>query len=193
MGQSETTVLTDEQQATFEHEGYLTIDPEIPPEVIDGVIADVEPKYVREGETVYEAGVVYQSGPPPRIRDAWRFSDNVLKIALAPKVLRVLEELLGARMMPFQTLNFPAGTQQAAHSDAMHFRPAEPTAMCGVWVALEDIDHSNGPLTYYPTSHSLPFTSYSDVNFDADKGEFPTYAAFINERNRHYEEHIRGR
>jgi ectoine hydroxylase-related dioxygenase (phytanoyl-CoA dioxygenase family) len=186
-----TGLLTAKNLETFKRDGYLTFDPEIPGEVIDGVVRDVEPKYVREGPTQYDGGVVYQSGPPPRIRDAWRFSDNVLKIALAPKVLRALEDLLGHRMVPFQTLNFPAGTQQAAHSDAMHFRPAEPTMMCGVWVALEDIDMSNGPLIYYPTSHSLSFVNYADVDFDADKSEFPTYAAFINERNRHYEEHVR--
>jgi ectoine hydroxylase-related dioxygenase (phytanoyl-CoA dioxygenase family) len=28
--------------------------------------------------------------------------------------------------------------------------------MCGVWVALEDVDSSNGPLEYYPGSHRLP-------------------------------------
>jgi ectoine hydroxylase-related dioxygenase (phytanoyl-CoA dioxygenase family) len=28
--------------------------------------------------------------------------------------------------------------------------------MCGVWVALEDVDVSNGPLEYYPGSHRLP-------------------------------------
>ena len=28
--------------------------------------------------------------------------------------------------------------------------------MCGVWVALEDMDMENGPLVYYPGSHKLP-------------------------------------
>ena len=28
--------------------------------------------------------------------------------------------------------------------------------MCGVWVALEDMDMDNGPLVYYPGSHQLP-------------------------------------
>jgi len=28
--------------------------------------------------------------------------------------------------------------------------------MCGVWLALEDIDADNGPLIYYPGSHRGP-------------------------------------
>jgi ectoine hydroxylase-related dioxygenase (phytanoyl-CoA dioxygenase family) len=192
MKQSTTTILTKQESARFQRDGYLVIDPEISPQVIDGVLSDLSSRYVSEGETRFEAGVVYQPGPPPRIKDAWRISDNVLEIALAPKVLGVLQELFSCTMLPFQTLNFPVGTQQAAHSDAMHFRPSEPTLMCGVWVALENIDMSNGPLIYYPGSQSLPFLNYRDVHFRANKDDYRTYMEFIHERNRHYEEHVRG-
>jgi ectoine hydroxylase-related dioxygenase (phytanoyl-CoA dioxygenase family) len=36
--------------------------------------------------------------------------------------------------------------------------------LIGVWVALEDIHPGNGPLTYYPGSHKLPYILNSDYN-----------------------------
>jgi ectoine hydroxylase-related dioxygenase (phytanoyl-CoA dioxygenase family) len=180
-------ILTDEELTRFRRDGYLTIDPGIPAEVIDDVVEEMAPNYTEKG-TRHEGGVIYQKG---RITHAWRFSENVLGIASAPRILQILEDLYGCRMLPFQTLNFWIGTQQAPHSDAMHFRPAEPEMMCGVWVAFEDIDMSNGPLIYYPGSHSLPFLDYEDVGFDAVESDFPSYEHYIHERNRHYQDHIR--
>ena len=77
-------------------------------------------------------------------------------LATAPKVLALLDELYGREPLPFQTLNFRRGTQQAPHSDALHFSTIPAGFMCGVWVALEDMDMDNGPLVYYPGSHLLP-------------------------------------
>jgi ectoine hydroxylase-related dioxygenase (phytanoyl-CoA dioxygenase family) len=35
--------------------------------------------------------------------------------------------------------------------------------MCGVWVALEDIDMGNGPLIYYPGSHRVPEVTMKEL------------------------------
>lgn len=88
-----------------------------------------------------------------RVQDAWRDDPDVRAIAANPQLLALLEALYGRRPFPFQTLNFPTGTQQAVHSDVVHFSSSPPGFMCGVWVALEDIDGENGPLVYYPGSH----------------------------------------
>lgn len=58
--------------------------------------------------------------------------------------------------LTFQTLNFPVGTQQHYHTDSIHFSSAPERFMCGVWLAMEDIDDDNGPLVYYPGSHRWP-------------------------------------
>jgi hypothetical protein len=71
-------------------------------------------------------------------------------------VLSVLRTLYRREPIPMQTLNFGRGTEQRAHSDAMHFDSVPHGFMCGVWVALEDVDEDNGPLEYYPGSHRLP-------------------------------------
>jgi len=71
-------------------------------------------------------------------------------------LLALLTKLYGRRAFPFQTLNFPVGTQQSVHTDSVHFSSIPERFMCGVWVALEDIHQDSGPLIYYPTSHRWP-------------------------------------
>ena len=97
-----------------------------------------------------------------RVQDAFKESQSVFNLATHPMVLSLLEELYGRRPIPFQTLNFPRGTQQGTHSDAFHFNCWPQRWMCGVWVALEDVNEFNGPLHYYPGSHRLPILDAHD-------------------------------
>lgn len=91
-----------------------------------------------------------------RIQDAWSFDEDVRAIAANDTVLDLLSKLYGRRAFPFQTLNFPVGTQQDAHSDSVHFSSLPERFMCGVWLAMEDIEPDAGPLFYYPGSHRWP-------------------------------------
>jgi len=104
-----------------------------------------------------------------RIQDAWKFNNAVKQLARYPQVLRTLEALYQKKPLPFQTLNFPVGTQQRGHSDAAHFNCwPNDGSMCGVWVALQDITEDNGPLIYYPGSHQWP--ELYPVNFGITPG-----------------------
>ena len=100
-------------------------------------------------DSVKNAGVL-------RIQDAWKFDEDVRAIAANPVVLALLSKLYGRRSVPFQTLNFPVGTQQHIHSDSVHFSSIPERFMCGVWLAMEDISENAGPLLYYPGSHKWP-------------------------------------
>lgn len=91
-----------------------------------------------------------------RIQDAWRFQHDVKALATNPVVIALLSKLWGRQAFPFQTLNFAVGTQQAAHSDSVHFSSMPERFMCGVWVAFEDVSPDAGPLFYYPGSHRWP-------------------------------------
>ncbi|BAK66914.1 hypothetical protein SLG_22390 [Sphingobium sp. SYK-6] len=91
-----------------------------------------------------------------RIQDAWTFDEDVRAIAANAAVMDLLSKLYGRRVFPFQTLNFPVGTQQDAHSDSVHFSSLPERFMCGVWLAMEDIGADAGPLFYYPGSHRWP-------------------------------------
>jgi hypothetical protein len=96
-----------------------------------------------------------------RIGDAWRFDEDVRAVAANARVLTLLSAIYGRKAWPFQTLNFPVGTQQHYHSDSIHFSSIPERFMCGVWVALEDISPDAGPLEYYPGSHAWPII-YND-------------------------------
>jgi hypothetical protein len=91
-----------------------------------------------------------------RIQDAWQFDTDVQAIAANPAVLDLLSRLYGRQAFPFQTLNFPVGTQQHLHTDAVHFSSIPQRFMCGVWLAMEDIAADAGPLHYVPGSHKWP-------------------------------------
>ena len=150
----------------FDRDGFVIFDPGIPEKTIDGAVADVEQGPRR--------GLLRRRTPPAdagRVTDAWTISSSVKQIALAPGVLALLRELYEREPHPFQTLNFRVGTQQRTHADAVHFNTEPPGLMCGVWVALEDVDEDCGPLVYYPGSHKLPYVSPSDVGIDVEPGQ----------------------
>jgi ectoine hydroxylase-related dioxygenase (phytanoyl-CoA dioxygenase family) len=159
----------------FERDGYLVIDSvDVPEETLDSIVTDLRDLF--GGEMRKEDGVLYQRN---RIMDAWRINHHVKALALAPNVLAILEQLYGRRPLPFQTLNFRTGTQQATHSDAMHFNSVPPGFMCGVWVALEDIDMENGPLVYYPGSQRLPELTMQELGLRSDREDYKEYERHV--------------
>ena len=91
-----------------------------------------------------------------RVQDAWTFDEDVRAIAANQGIIDLLGKLYGRTAFPFQTLNFPVGTQQDVHSDSVHFSSLPERFMCGVWLAMEDVGPDAGPLFYYPGSHRWP-------------------------------------
>ncbi|MDM7958664.1 MAG: phytanoyl-CoA dioxygenase family protein [Synechococcus sp. WH 8007] len=104
--------------------------------------------------------------PPCRFQDGWLHQglDQVRKLACHPEILAALRVLYGRDPFPFQTLNFPNGTAQHFHSDAVHFHSLPHGFMCGIWVALEDIQADAGPLLYFPGSHKEPYLRAKDLD-----------------------------
>jgi hypothetical protein len=141
-------VLSREQHDKYERDGYLIFDPGIPDDRLDATLAETKPLFDEKTQESFTPGA--------RVKDAWTTSAAVRGLALAPTVLAAIEELYGRPPVPFQTLNFPYGTQQGVHSDAAHFQSDPAGFMCAVWIALEEMDADNGPLIYYPGSHRLP-------------------------------------
>jgi ectoine hydroxylase-related dioxygenase (phytanoyl-CoA dioxygenase family) len=159
----------------YERDGYLEIDSVgVPEPELDAIVSELAPHFGQPARR--EAGVHFFRN---RIMDAWRINDHVKALALAPNVLAILAQLYGRRPLPFQTINFRTGTQQATHSDAMHFNSKPPGFMCGVWVALEDIDMDNGPLVYYPGSHRLPEVTMQELGLRSDKDDYEGYERYV--------------
>lgn len=142
-------------------DGYAVIDFPEPDFALlaSAIVRELDDKYDWNG---------WRSGKTPnlRVQDAWKSVPAVKRIATHPKILDLLSNLYGRRAFPFQTLNFPVGTQQHFHSDSIHFSSVPERFMVGVWVALEDTDSENGPLIYYPGSHTLPVFTNEHVGIN---------------------------
>lgn len=143
-------------------DGYVVLDIDIDDfdELASRVLADVAPMHADVGNRVVEA---------------WYSSPAVAELAAHPKVLERLAALYQRRPIPFQTLNFERGTEQAAHSDTIHFHCIPRHFMCGVWFALEDIDAQSGPLVVYPGSHRLPTYEMTDLGLEAQSEAYGGY------------------
>jgi hypothetical protein len=155
----------------YARDGYVILDPEIADAdaLFARIIKALERRYKGRG----------------RLQDAWEYNADVKALAVHGKVLSFLKELYRREPIPFQTLNFPRGTQQLAHSDTVHFSCIPEGFMCGVWIALEDVDESNGPLILYPGSQKWPVCDYQDLNLSVaphlDLPSYKKYEAFQQE------------
>ncbi len=181
--QSNLDEQTKQQIQKFAQDGYLIIDPELPnfDQLAEQIIQDLKNIQTQQANS---SGTVVSSD---RIQNAWTTSSGVKAIATAPKILHWLNLLYQRQPIPFHTLNFPRGTEQATHSDSVHFSSIPHRFMCGVWVALENIDLENGPLHYYPGSHKLPIYNLNDLGFSCSLTGgrpykfYPHYIEFIQQ------------
>jgi len=76
----------------------------------------------------------------------------------------LLSILLNGNSTLFQSINFIMGSEQHTHSDSIHMTTYPLGGLLGVWIALDDITETNGPLHYYPGSHKLPYYLNGDYN-----------------------------
>lgn len=147
----------------FHRDGYAVAEGLIPADLCDRIREET-------GDALAGAG---------RIPDAWRDgATSTRELATLPAVQYLLEVLYERRPIPFQTLNFRVGTQQMPHSDSVHFTSFPARFMCGVWVALEDIDEESGPLFYFPGSQELPEITLYDLSLPAEGEWFDRYGAY---------------
>jgi len=158
-------------------DGYAVIDfPDADfAQLADTIIKKLDSRYDWEG---------WRNGKTSslRVQDAWQDVPEVKRLACNQTVQQLLSDLYGRRAFPFQTLNFPVGTQQHYHSDSIHFSSCPERFMVGVWVALEDVDEDNGPLIYYPGSHAWPIYTNEQLGVNPNfAGNDPSghYGAFM--------------
>lgn len=160
--------IDSEQIEQFDELGYCVIDVATPEWNIDQIA-----RWTREEFSDCRMG---------RRQDAWKYMPQVRDLAYDMHVTAALNELYGGRKaIPFQTLNFCVGTQQALHSDTIHFNSYPAGGMCGVWVAMEDVHPDSGPLMIVPGSHKWNEETMQSV------GVAPSEVNY-----RYYEYHILG-
>ena len=181
-----TNLDIDEVRKAFFETGFLTFDTGVGEDILDGIVDVLQPHW--ESKTAPTGVLNHQLQEANlkrgcnRLQDLWEVVPEVKSIALDNYVLYLLEELFGRRPKPFQTLNFPVGTEQAVHSDSVHFNSEPFGLMCGVWVALEDISHDQGPLVYFPQSHKLPEITSEATGFDPTSENYQRLVLYWEEQ-----------
>lgn len=179
----ENSSLTPKQkeQCTFYHEnGYLVIDLDLDQPTIDNITTDMY-KAIEDGKTKFHADH-FQYTESKRIFEHWRHSKHIAKLTTHPIILDTLNFLYDKKPFPFSTINFIKGSNQPLHSDVIHFHTVPALWMVGVWVALEDVDESNGSLKIVPGSHKWPLFEYHNLNLphpdDIENGEAINYRQY---------------
>ncbi len=157
--------LADQEQARvreYRERGYLVIDLQ-------------DPQFESRAASIIQALAPQYPPQDRRIEEAWYAEPGVKALAIEPQILQLLQVLYGRRPIPFQTLNFDSGTEQATHSDTLHFHCRPERYMAGVWIALEDVDGDNGPLVVYPGSHRLPVETMGSLGLEGKASAYPGY------------------
>lgn len=77
---------------------------------------------------------------------------------LHPRVLDVLEVLIGPDVLALQTMLFlkpPGKPGQGWHQDS-YYIPTHPDTLCGAWIAIDDCDEQNGAMWFAKGSGAEP-------------------------------------
>lgn len=138
--------------------------------VLNGFLNDQEVQTINEEvDRMIDAGQADWHYSRPRIMFAIRKSSQIKKLITESGLQNILSMLLGRELLLFQSINFLEGSQQSAHSDAIHMTTFPKGFLIAAWIALEDIDEENGPLFYYPGSHRLPYLMNKDYDHGGSK------------------------
>ena len=115
---------------------------------IDGLLQEQAIKFNYSGRKIMDAHLHAEVADTVFFRNA--------------RLLKLLQFIMGKKIIPFQTINFVEGSEQRAHSDSIHMTTYPQGYLIAAWIALEDIQEGTGELFYYPGSHRLPFVSTED-------------------------------
>lgn len=154
----------------YHQEGYIVLEDVVSDALARRIVSETLPLFTNAPD-----------GPRShyRVEDAWAESPAVKELASNASILEVLGLFYDRRPFPFHTLSFKHGSQQAGHSDQIHFSSLPARFMCGAWAALEDVDDANGPLFYYPGSHRLPEYDLYDLGLSVENANYPEYERFV--------------
>lgn len=149
---------------TFREQGFLVVRGLVPPD-------DVQELTEHTNDVIYGHLNVPGLEPPPpdaspedlerrylRIHMLHRVLAIHERFLLHPRILDVLEALIGPDVMAMQSmlfLKFPGGEGQGYHQDS-YYIPTVPDTLCGAWLAIDRADEENGCLRFTPGSQHEP-------------------------------------
>ncbi len=153
-----------QEYVTFHQQGFLIVRGLVPPEDVAELVAHTE-------DVMHGRLQVPGLEPPPpgatpaelerrylRIHMLHRVLEIHERFLLHPRVLDVLEALIGPDVMAMQSmlfLKFPGGEGQGFHQDA-YYIPTVPDTLCGAWLAVDRADEENGCMWFTPGTQHEP-------------------------------------
>jgi hypothetical protein len=153
--------------------GFAILPETLPEEVIRSFNREID-------EAIERGQLVHSTGSSERIHNAHLLPSG-RKLWLYPPVLSFLEELFRDEPCACQTLLYINGSEQSAHQDTIHLTPYPAGYMCGVWIALEDIQKDSGELIVYPGSHRSPRLRASELGLEKVSEDYSAYVKFDTE------------
>jgi hypothetical protein len=133
----------------FVEQGYAILPEKIADSLIEQVNREVD-------EAVAQKYSGYTYGSSQRLEHMHLKYPGIRQLWNHPMILSFLAKIFREPALPCQTLTYVFGSQQDAHQDTVHLTPFPAGYMCGVWIALEDVQPGSGELEIYPGSHRLP-------------------------------------
>ena len=135
----------------FPDSGLLEMRSAIDPELCDLAIKEASAfdSFRREKG----CAIAGSNGRHFRVANLHVVSNAIRRIGLTDEFHRIASQFFGGTSTIYTSLYFKHGSQQAPHIDTPYFWTRPINNFVGVWVALEDIDESAGPLVYYAGSH----------------------------------------
>jgi hypothetical protein len=148
---------------------------------IDAEMAMTELFLQQLDEAIASGALPYTYGESTRIHNAHQLPGG-RAIWLYPPVKQFLSEHFRDDPCACQTLTYVFGSEQDAHQDTIHLTPYPSGYMCGVWIALQDVDPGSGELFVYPGSHKsrrLRTTELGLKKVDEDYSEYHVFSAAV--------------
>jgi ectoine hydroxylase-related dioxygenase (phytanoyl-CoA dioxygenase family) len=166
LGTTEKYQVSVDEYVRFHEQGFLVVRGLVPPEDVQELNQHVD-NLLSGKETLEGAQVMADLGktPRPQTPEDW-LRVHMLHRRLAiherfmlhPRILDVLEALIGPDVLALQTMLFfkqPGQPGQGYHQDA-YYIPSFPDTLCGAWLALSRADEENGCLWFTEGSQHEP-------------------------------------
>jgi ectoine hydroxylase-related dioxygenase (phytanoyl-CoA dioxygenase family) len=133
-------------------------------DLMQGKLPEQNGRVMQERDTTQDHGItcVELEAPPAHLTPEQK-ADYFLRIhmlhrklelheryMLHPRVLDVLEVIIGPDVLAMQTMLFlkgPGKPGQGWHQDS-YYIPTHPDTLCGAWIAIDDCDEQNGAMWF---------------------------------------------
>lgn len=162
-----------DEYVRFHEQGFIVVKGLISPEEIKELRAHAEdlafgrvsvPGLEPPSPEMLRAGPEQIASRYLRIHMLHRHLEIEERYLLHPRILDVLEALIGPDVMAMQTMYFikaPGGAGQGYHQDS-YYIPTYPDQLCGAWIAVDRADEENGCVWFTPGSQHEPIYPTED-------------------------------